>query len=197
VVTLEELAVDTRAEWRSWLLDHHAGSPGVWLIRWKKGSGREHVSYDDVVEVALCFGWIDSQPRSMDDARSQLRVTPRKAGSRWSAVNRARIARLTEARLMHPAGLLAVEAARANGTWTALDAVETLTEPADLAAGLNSDPIAREQWNAFPRSTRRAILEWLSTSRTDATRQQRLDRIVTDAHHGIRANQWRQPKRHR
>jgi uncharacterized protein YdeI (YjbR/CyaY-like superfamily) len=74
--------------------------------------------------------------------------------------------------------------------------VETLTEPADLAAGLNSDPIASEQWDAFPRSNA-AILEWLSTSRSDATRQQRLDHIVADAHFGIRANQWRQPKRHR
>lgn len=194
-MTLEELAVDTRAGWRNWLLDHHADSSGVWLIRWKKGSGRPHLTYDDIVEEALCFGWIDSQPRSMDNTRSQLRVTPRKAESRWSALNRARIARLTEAELMHPAGLAAVEAARANGNWSALDAVETLTEPADLAAGLASDPIAREQWDAFPRSARRAILEWLSTSRTDATRQQRCERIVADAHQGIRANQWRQPKR--
>jgi uncharacterized protein YdeI (YjbR/CyaY-like superfamily) len=193
MVSLEQLAMETRSEWRSWLAYHHASSPGVWLVRWKADSGRPHLTYDDLVEEALCVGWVDSQPRKLDELRSQLRVTPRKPGSRWSALNRARVERLTVAGLMLPAGLAAVERARADGSWTALDAVEQLVEPEDLRLLLDADPTARSEWDGFPRSTRRAILEWLGTARTDTTRQRRLERIVTDAHHGIRANQWRQP----
>jgi uncharacterized protein YdeI (YjbR/CyaY-like superfamily) len=197
VVTLAEVAVESRAQWRAWLLEHHASSPGIWLSRWKKGSGRPQVSYDDVVEEALCFGWIDSQPRSVDDLRSLIRVSPRSPRSSWSAANKARVERLTAAGLMHPAGLAVVEAAKASGTWFALDQVEQLAEPPDLAARLNADPDARGEWDAFPRSARRAILEWLGTAKTEATRAKRLERIVADARLGLRANQWRpNPSRH-
>ncbi|MGN6607487.1 MAG: YdeI/OmpD-associated family protein [Jatrophihabitans sp.] len=192
MVTLVEVTVESRAEWRGWLLDHHASSPGVWLSRWKKDSGRPHVPYDDVVEEALCFGWVDSQPRSVDVLRSLLRVSPRSPRSSWSAVNKARVERLIAAGLMHASGLAVVEAAKASGTWAALDQVEQLVEPPDLATRLDADPDARREWDAFPRSTRRAILEWLSTARTEATRTKRLERIVVDAHVGVRANQWRQ-----
>lgn len=195
MVNLEQLTVETRAHWRAWLARNHAASPGLWLVRWKKDSGRLHLPYDDVVEEALCFGWIDSQPRSLDELRSQLRVTPRKPGSSWSAVNRARVERLLAAGLMHPAGLAVVERAKSDGTWVALDAVEQLHEPDDLRLLLDGDPAARVAWDAFPRSTKRAILEWLATARTEITRRQRIERIVSDAHDGVRANQWRQPKR--
>lgn len=193
--SLQQLTVETREQWRAWLEDNHALSPGLWLVRWKKDSGHPHVPYDDVVEEALCFGWIDSQPRALDELRSQLRVTPRKPGSNWSAVNRARVERLLTTELMRPAGLLAVQRAKADGTWAALDAVEQLQEPEDLRLLLDGDSAARAAWDGFPRSAKRAILEWLAAARTDTTRQQRIERIVTDAHDGIRANQWRQPKR--
>lgn len=193
-MTLEQLTVESRAQWRAWLRQHHATSPGVWLVRWKKNSGRPHLPYDAVVEEALCFGWVDSQPRTLDEARSQLRVTPRKPGSNWSNLNRTRVERLIESGLMHPSGLAVVDQAKADGTWTALDAVEQLHEPDDLRRLLDDNPRARSEWDAFPRSARRAILEWLGNARTDATRIRRLERIVADAHHGIRANQWRQPK---
>lgn len=195
MVSLDQLTVETRAHWRDWLARNHAISPGVWLVRWKKDSGRPHLPYDDVVDEALCFGWIDSQPRTLDQVRSQLRVTPRKPGSNWSAVNRTRVERLLAAGLMQPAGLAAVERAKSDGTWSALDSVEQLAEQDDLRLLLDADPVARSEWDAFPRSTKRAILEWLATARTDATRRQRVERIVSDARHGIRANQWRQPKR--
>ena len=194
-MSLEQLDVETRTDWRAWLTGHHSTSPGVWLVRWKKGSGHPHLSYTEVVDEALCFGWIDSQPRTLDDLSSQLRVTPRKPGSNWSARNRARVDLLASAGLMHPAGLAVVDRAKADGAWTALDAVEQLAEPPDLQHLLDHDPLARAEWDAFPRSTKRAILEWLGMARTEATRPRRLERIVTDAHHGIRANQWRQPNK--
>ena len=190
-MTLPEVAVESRAEWRAWLLEHHASSPGIWLSRWKKDSGRPYVSYDDVVEEALCFGWVDSQPKSVDDLRSLIRVSRRSPRSSWSAANKARIVRLTAAGLMRPAGLAVVKAAKESGTWFALDEVEQLAEPLDLAARLDADPDARREWDAFPRSARRAILEWLGTAKMEATRTKRLERIVADARVGVRANQWR------
>ena len=186
--------VDDLAQWRSWLDTNHASSPGIWLVTWKKGSGHPYVAWDGIVDEALCYGWIDSRPRTVDDLRSSRLLTPRRPGSSWSARNKARVQELIAAGRMHASGLAAVEAARADGTWEALDIVETLEEPADLAAGLDAVPEARRQWGGFPRSTRRAILEWIGAARTPATRQARIDRTVADAAVGIRANQWRQPK---
>ena len=162
-------------------------------MTWKKGSGGPHVPYGDVVEEALCFGWVDSLPRKLDDQRSQLLVTPRKPGSRWSKLNRERVERLSAAGRMAPAGLAVVEAAKADGTWTALDAVEALEEPGDLRAALDAEPEARRQWDAFPRSTRRGILEWILAAKRPETRAARVRETAEQAARGVRANQWRQP----
>lgn len=194
-MTLDEVLIETRSEWRAWLSEHHRTSSGIWLVRWKKASGHPHLSYDDTVEEALCVGWIDSQPRPMNDLQSQLRVTPRKPTSRWSALNKARAERLIQNGLMRPAGLAVIEQAKLTGTWTALDSVEALIEPDDLSLALDADTQARLSWDGFPRSARRAILEWLAAARTDATRQRRIARIVSDARAGVRSNQWRQPAR--
>jgi uncharacterized protein YdeI (YjbR/CyaY-like superfamily) len=190
-----QLLITSRGEWREWLAEHGAGAPGVWVVTWKKPTGKPHVPYDDdIVDEAIAAGWVDSRPRSVDTERSALLVTPRKASSRWSAKNKQRVGRLTAAGLMRPAGLAAVEAAKAAGTWTGLDEVETLTEPDDLAAALDAVPEARGYWDAFPRSTRRAILEWISNAKTAGTRLARIERTVSDAAVNVRANQWRQPK---
>ena len=138
----EQVQVDSREQWRAWLTEHAASSPGIWLITWKKGFG-PHLAYDDVVEEALCFGWVDSQPRTVDDQRTSRLLTPRRPGSSWSRVNKQRVQRLTEAGLMTPAGLAAVRAARAGGSWSALDQVEELAVPPDLRAALNAQPLAR------------------------------------------------------
>jgi uncharacterized protein YdeI (YjbR/CyaY-like superfamily) len=189
----EQVLVTSRAQWRAWLAEHSATSPGIWLVTWKKGSGEPHVDYDAVVEEALAFGWVDSRPRSLDERRSQLLLTPRTRGSNWSRRNKERVQRLTAAGLMTDAGLAAVRAAQADGSWTALDGVEELAEPADLAARLDAVAEARRSWDAFPRSTRRAILEWLLAARTRGTRDRRLTEVVERAARGERANQWRQP----
>jgi len=131
------------------------------VVTYKKRSGGPYASYDDVVEEALCFGWIDSVRRSLDADRSQLLVTPRKRGSRWSKASKQRIQRLTAAGPLAPAGLAAVTDAKADGSWTALDAVEELVEPEDLGAALDAEPNARANWDGFQGSTKRAILEWI------------------------------------
>lgn len=190
----EQVTVTSRAQWRRWLAKHHDSSPGIWLVRYKRGSGHQHVTYDDVVDEALCFGWVDSRPRTLDDERSQLLLTPSKATSRWSAVNKERVERLTREERMEPAGLAVVQAAKRSGSWDALNAVEQLAEPSDLAQALDDDPAARMQWDAFPRSTKRAILEWVTTAKAPVTRRRRIDETVSEARVGRRANQWRQPK---
>lgn len=165
----------------------------MWLVTFKKATGDRHVPYDDVVEEALCCGWVDSQGRLLDDARSQLLMTPRKRGSNWSRKNKQRIDRLLAAGLIAPAGLAAVESAKADGSWTALDAVEDLIEPDDLRAALDADPEARRQWGRFPPSTRRGILEWIGNAKRAPTRGKRIAETAGLAAAGIRANQWRRP----
>jgi uncharacterized protein YdeI (YjbR/CyaY-like superfamily) len=190
----EQLTVESREGWRAWLGEHHASAPGVWLVIFKKGGGRPHVAYDDIVEEALAHGWVDSRPRKLDDERSQLLVTPRKPKSNWSRVNKERVERLTAAGAMTPAGRAAVETAKRNGAWTALDAVETLQEPDDLVAALDAIPDARRFWDAFPRSTKRGILEWIANAKQAETREGRIAETARLAAENIRANQWRQPK---
>jgi uncharacterized protein YdeI (YjbR/CyaY-like superfamily) len=189
----QHVLVEDQVQWRAWLEANHGTSPGIWLVTWKKASGRPWVSYDAIVDVALAYGWVDSRPRSIDEQRSARLLTPRRPASNWSARNKARIGQLLAAGRMHPAGLAAVAAAQANGAWTALDEIEALAEPADLAAALDATPDARRHWDTFPRSARRAILEWITSARTSTTRQARIQRTASDAARNIRANQWRQP----
>lgn len=176
-----------------WLAEHHADRTSAQLIRWKKGKG-PHVPWAEMVRELLCWGWIDSTARPVDDARSAQLVTPRRPTSGWSRINKAHVVDLLADGRMQPAGQAAIDRARENGSWTALDEIETLTEPDDLATALDDVPTAREHWDAFPRSTKRAILEWISTAKRPETRDGRVQRTVAEAAVGRRANQPRQPK---
>ncbi|OSZ72814.1 hypothetical protein CAP39_01295 [Sphingomonas sp. IBVSS1] len=188
-----QVAVENRAALRDWLAAHHAQAGSIWLVTWKKGDPR-HISYDDIVEEALCFGWIDSLPRKLDAQRTMLRLSPRKPGSGWSTVNKARIERLLAAGMMAPAGLAMITLAKADGSWTRLDGAGALTEPDDLRAALAAAPGAAGHWATFPPSTRRAILEWIAQARTAATRERRIQTTASEAAVGRRANQPRQPR---
>lgn len=180
----------SRAAWRTWLHEHHASSTGVRVVIHKKGSPTPNLSVADAVEEALCFGWIDSRPGTLDDHRSVLYVSPRRPGSGWSAVNKERIARLQAAGLMTPAGQARIDAAVQDGTWTKLDAVDALDVPADLRAALDARPGAAAHWDAFPRTAKRALLEWIMNAKTDATRVKRVTETAEKAARGERANQW-------
>lgn len=182
---------ESRAEWRAWLETHHDTERGVWLVLRKKSAGPVNLSGDEAVEEALCFGWIDSKPRKLDDTRSMLYIAPRKPGSGWSAVNKARIERMQEAGLMTPAGQAKIDAAVQDGSWSLLDGVDALEVPPDLEAALTAEPNAKAQWEAFPRSAKRGILEWIAQAKTAATREKRVRETATLAARGERANQWR------
>jgi uncharacterized protein YdeI (YjbR/CyaY-like superfamily) len=181
----------TRAEWRAWLAAHHQRDGGVWMISYKKATGKPFVAYDDAVEEALCFGWVDSKPNKLDDARSMLWFAPRKGGSGWSKPNKERVERMIAAGLMTAVGLAKVEAAKKDGTWTMLDSVESLEIPADLAKALKSFTAAAANFDAFPRSVKRGILEWILQAKKPETRAQRIDETARLAAENVRANQWR------
>lgn len=181
----------TRAEWRDWLAANHDRDEGVWLISYKKATGKPAVSYDEAVEEALCFGWVDSKPGKLDDERSMRYFAPRKGGSGWSRPNKERVERMIAAGLMTPAGLAKVEQAQADGTWTMLDAVENLEVPDDLAAEFDQYSHARANWDAFPRSAKRGILEWIVQAKRPETRAKRIEETARLAEDNVRANQWR------
>ena len=171
---------------RGWLASHHETSTGAWLVRWKKGRG-PYVAYPEIVRELLCVGWIDTQGRRLDEDRGLLRVCPRRPGSGWSRVNKGHLEVLEAEGRMLPAGRAAVERAKADGSWTRLDEVETLREPDDLRAALDASPEGRGQWDAFPPSARRVILVWISDAKRAETRERRVRETVQEAAAGRRA----------
>lgn len=181
----------SRKAWRAWLSAHHAQSTGVWLVSYKKATGKPRMEYDDAVEEALCFGWVDSKPGKLDEERAMLWFAPRKARTGWSAPNKARVEKSVASGLMHPVGLAKVEQAKADGSWNSLDAVEALTIPPDLRAALASHPAAAAHFDAFPRSVKRGILEWIQIAKKAETRAARIEETARLAKDNIRANQWR------
>jgi len=175
------LAPGDRAEWRRWLQENHASSAGVWLLIAKKGSGAAGLSHNDAVEEALCFGWIDSRVRRLDEWHFHQWYCPRRLGSIWSAPNKARVARLIEAGLMAPAGLAKIEAALADGSWEILDQVEALEVPDDLAAALAANPKAASGFAAMAPSERKQYLYWVLSAKRPDTRAKRIAALMAAA----------------
>jgi len=191
----DRVHAETREHWRRWLADNHQRRTGVWLVSWKQHTGRPRISYDESVEEALCVGWVDSKGRKLDDDRTMLWFAPRKPGSAWSRSNKERVVRLEAAGLMRPAGRHAIEQAKASGSWTRLDEVEDLVVPDDLAAAFAAHPGSRMHWDAFPRSVRRTMLEWIVQARRAETRAKRVAEVAERAGRGERANQPRDSRR--
>lgn len=186
----EHVHCETRAQWRSWLAANADSSDGVWLVTFKKSSGKPTISYDEAVSEAIAFGWIDSRPGVVDDERTKGYYSPRKATSGWSRVNKERLERVRAEGLMTPRGEAVIAEAVASGAWEALDEVENLAEPDALRLGLDANPVARGHWDSFPRGAKRAILEWISLAKRDETRDARIAETIAKATVGERANQW-------
>ncbi len=180
------------AEWRQWLEDNHPHTAGVWLVSYKKATGKPRFDFDEAVEEALCFGWIDSKANKLDEERSMVWFTPRKPRTGWSKINKERVAKLIEAGRMSAAGLAKVAAAQKDGSWNALDAVDALEIPSDLEKAFSKNKTARGYFEAFPRSVKRAILVWISSAKKPETRAQRIAETVAKAGQNLRANQARQ-----
>lgn len=178
----------TRSEWRNWLAENHDKSPGVWFVYYKKATGKPRVEYDAAVEEALCFGWIDSLARGFDDERSKLLMTPRKAKSVWSKPNKVRVERIVAEGLMTAAGQAKIDQAKADGSWNTLDSSDLLEVPEDLEKAFVGNEAARIKWDGFAPSARKAILYWLGTAKRQETRRARVEKIVSMAEVGKRAN---------
>lgn len=185
---LKKVFFENTSELRSWLERNFDKSESVWLVKWKKGLGKSYISYDEMVDELMCFGWIDSLPKNLDDQKTMHRISPRNPKSNWSGLNKERIRRLTKTGKMTPSGLKVIEQAKINGTWNFLDDVEQLMIPSDLEEALNNDSNARYYFDRFPDSSKRNILEWTKNAKQDSTREKRISETVAKAAQNIKAN---------
>jgi len=179
------LGFTSRGDWREWLERNHASSQGTWLYIHKKGSRRRGLRYEEAVEEALCFGWIDSKVRARDADRFVQWYSPRKATSVWSETNRRRVARLTEQGLMTGAGLRSVRAARRNGMWGSLpDRCDDPEPGADLREALRADTAAWRGWRSFAPSYRKMYIYWVDDAKRAQTRERRIAEVVSRCREG-------------
>ncbi len=189
-VDIKTYTPTSQAHWRNWLLANHVIEDAVWIIYNKKGSNKPTVAYTNAVDEALCFGWIDSTSKSIDEFTYKQYFTKRKNNSTWSKVNKDKIERLTAAKLMQPAGLAAIEVAKQNGSWTILDAVEKLIIPDDLQKELSTYINAVQNFNTLSRTDKRNILQWLVMAKRPETRQARIKEIAMLAENGKKPKQF-------
>ncbi|SCG64669.1 YdeI/OmpD-associated family protein [Micromonospora humi] len=176
---LDELVVRDADELRAWLSTHHATSPGVWLALTRKGGTVTTLTWQQAVDEALCFGWIDGQARRRDDESSWIRFTPRRARSSWSQRNVANVARLEEQGRMQPAGRAAVEAAKADGRWAAAYAPPSEAEvPADLLAAIAAEPAAQAMFDVLTKANRFALTYRLNAVKRAETRARKIGEFV-------------------
>jgi uncharacterized protein YdeI (YjbR/CyaY-like superfamily) len=178
-----------RAALRAWLAQHHASHVAIWLVYDKQRAGVRGLTYDDIVEEALCFGWIDSVAGRVSEDHAKLYFSPRKPKSVWSALNKRRVASLLERGLMTPAGQSKIDAAKRDGSWTTLDAFERLEVPGDLAKALKANSKAKAHFDAFPPGACKQILYWVGSAKRPETRAKRVAEAVRLAAENVRANQ--------
>jgi uncharacterized protein YdeI (YjbR/CyaY-like superfamily) len=163
------LEVRSRRQWRAWLAKHHASSPGIWLVRHKQHTGVSSMSYEDLAREALCFGWVDSLVKRLDDDRYAIKVTPRKPASKWSDINRKRWADLEDAGLLTPAGLAA---APTNNTYALRPVIPDL--PVYIATALKAHPAAWEFFRELAPTYRRNFVVWIHMAKRADTRAKRI-----------------------
>ncbi|MBD2355490.1 YdeI/OmpD-associated family protein [Tolypothrix sp. FACHB-123] len=175
---LETVYAKDRQEWREWLQRNHHSSIGVWLIYYKVKSGKPSVKYSEAVKEALCFGWIDSKVKTIDTERYMQIFTPRKPKSVWSKLNKQYIEELITQNLMTEAGLKKIEAAKENGSWSSLDAIEALTIPADLKLALTANKTANKYFEALSKSSKKNILSWIESAKRPETRLKRIQQTI-------------------
>jgi uncharacterized protein YdeI (YjbR/CyaY-like superfamily) len=172
----------TRSSWRQWLQNNHSSSPGVWLIYYKKHSGKRAFSYAESVEEALCFGWIDSVPRKLDEKRAMLKFTPRKPGSAWSQLNKQRIKKLVKSGMMTDAGLSKIKRAKKDGSWHKLTSADSHIDndslPGELLKGFGRNKKALENFRSFAPGYRKQFLFWISSAKRPGTKEARIKQTI-------------------
>jgi uncharacterized protein YdeI (YjbR/CyaY-like superfamily) len=182
---LETLEIRTRREWRAWLAKHHTSSAGIWLVFYKRHTAVKSIAYEDAVREALCFGWIDSLIKRLDDDRYAIKVTPRKATSKWSALNRRRWTELKAAGLLAPAGLAAPPT---DNTYAPKPTIPEL--PAYIAKAIKASPDAWKFFTSLPPRERRNFVVWIHIAKRPETRERRIresvDRLAAGKRLGLK-----------
>jgi len=189
---INTLHATTRNEWRKWLDKNHQSEKSVWLIIYHKGSDIKSIYYDEAVEEAICFGWIDSIAHKRDEESKYQLFSQRKPKSNWSKANRERAEKMLVQGLMTPNGQKLIDLAKNTGTWEALVDVQNSVIPDDLQIQLNKNNTALKNFLAFPPSSKRIILEWIFNAKKEETRQKRIEETVRLAADNIKANHYRQ-----
>jgi uncharacterized protein YdeI (YjbR/CyaY-like superfamily) len=172
---------ENRQQWREWLDKNHSTESSVWLIYYKKSSGKLSITYSDAVDEALCFGWIDSKVKSIDTEKYMQFFCVRKPNSVWSKVNKEKVANLIEKKLMTQTGFEVIAIAKTNGSWNILDEVEALIIPNDLLIALSSNLEAKEYFLNLSRTDKRNLLQWIVLAKKEETRQKRIRELVDSA----------------
>lgn len=180
----------TRQQWRDWLSKHHSDQSEIWLGFYKRGVKKPCVSNNEAVEEALCFGWINGKVHKLDKTVYIQRFSPRHARSVWALSNKRRVEQLTKAGLMSEAGLKVVQQAKANGSWDAVQvATEKLSMAADIRKALQANKLAWQHFQNFTATQRRDYLWWVESAKTEATRQRRIDQLLSRCEQNLKPGQ--------
>lgn len=188
---IETFYPTNRQEWRQWLLENHNKKQSIWLVHYNKKSNMPSVSWSEAVDEALCFGWIDSTRKSLDNDMFIQFFTKRKPRSVWSKINKEKIERLKQEGLLMPAGLESISIAQQNGTWNILDDVEELEISEDLEMEFNTREGSKEYFLSLSKSVRKSMLQWIKLAKRPETRQKRIVELVEHANRKIRPKQFR------
>lgn len=178
-----------RKAWRAWLLKNHDKQTAVWLV-YDKGPNRT-MNWEDIVQEALCFGWVDSRPGKVSETKSKIYISRRKPKSVWSKINKAHIAELTKNGQLQPAGQAAIDTARQNGSWDALNDSDNLVIPPEMKVLFTAAPEAQKNFDKFSESARRMILQWIYDAKRPETKSARIQKTVELAKQNLKANEYR------
>jgi len=181
---LETFYPKNQEEWRKWLQSNHISKQSIWVIFYKKSSGKPTITWSEAVDEALCFGWIDSVKKKLDEERSIQFFSKRKPNSTWSKINKEKVKQLIANNKLMPAGLACIEIAKKNGSWTILDDVEELIIPADLEQEFKKKKGAKNYFQSLSKSTQKALLQWVVLAKQKETRNKRITEIVDCAAKG-------------
>ena len=188
---IETYCPKSRKDWRKWLEKNHQSKQSVWLVYYRSSTKVASVSWSEAVDEALCFGWIDSTRKTIDEERYMQYFSRRKSNSAWSKINKEKVARLIQNNLMAKAGFDRIETAKQNGTWTIADSVEELTIPEDLRVALDKKEGAMEFFQRQPKSIKKIMLHWVVMAKRTETRKKRIAEIARSAAKGVRPKQFR------
>lgn len=193
---MQKKEVDTycprsRIEWRKWLEKNHLSEQSIWLVYYKSSTKMASLSWSDAVDEALCFGWIDSTKKTIDEARYMQYFSKRKPNSMWSKINKAKVANLIENNLMTKAGFDSIATAKQNGSWTLLDEVEALVVPEDLKEELAKFKGSMAYFDSLSKSIKKILLHWVISAKRTETRQKRILEIAENASKNLKPKQFR------